>query len=70
MSDAQFEYRMKQVLSQMYHDYKEDANQDGEDGISFPDYVWKNLTEFGRLTFEEIDSWCGMDELCQEVETK
>jgi hypothetical protein len=62
-----FEYQMKEVFSQMKEAFEYDVLTDGYTG-TFSGWLWNNTEEFGKYTFERVDSWCGVDELFENLE--
>ena len=65
-----FEYQVKDVFSKMADDYKsdqKDREQNDRDPQSFEDWLWQNREAFGAAMYDQVDEWCGLQSLIEEV---
>lgn len=68
--EEDFESQAKDIFSEMEQDYKDEQEQrkeDGEEIQTFAEWLWENTNDLGRLFYERLDSWCGIDDFTEDL---
>ena len=64
-----FDYQANEIFQSMKEDYDNDQKdriENDEETESFANWLWKNLPELGRLFYEKLDQYAGIDEFTNE----
>jgi hypothetical protein len=66
-----FEYQAEQIFDEMRSDYIDECDELKANGESsqiktFSDWLWNNQEDLGRLFYERLDSWCGIDQMTEK----
>lgn len=61
-----FEYQAEQIFESMRDDYIQECKDRKADGLTilpFSEWLWNNSEDLGKLFYERLDSWCGIDQM-------
>jgi hypothetical protein len=57
--EGNFEYRMKEILSPLYDEWKEETENE-----KFDEWLWKHRpAELGRALIDDIETYCGFEDI-------
>ena len=62
--DQNFDYQVDAILKKLHQDFEENIK---ESGLSYSDWLWKNLDELGKAFYEKVDEYQSIDETIENL---
>lgn len=62
-----FEYRVKRILEDLHKEYLEQkADDEDSENFTFTDYLYQNPFDVMNAFIDDVDSYCGIENLFKE----